>query len=164
VGQVGSDHNIVIGEPINNYHLYVLDENLVPVSIGAEGELFIGGASLAIGYHKKPDITKARFFQNPFHEGYMYRTGDLACFETSTRLQVLGRTDGQVRIRGFRIEVGDIEAAMDPAFHFGAPSSTKSPEAVFVTGATGFVGAFIAARLLSLNIRVPSTCSIFSGS
>ncbi|KAF1846935.1 nonribosomal peptide synthetase 7 [Cucurbitaria berberidis CBS 394.84] len=112
VWQVCPDQAIVIGRPINNYRMYVLDDGLSPVPIGAEGELYIGGASLARGYYKKPDTTQSRFIDNLFHEGLMYRTGDLACFDTPESLRVLGRTDGQVKIRGFRIEVGDIEAAI----------------------------------------------------
>ncbi|KAF2755475.1 nonribosomal peptide synthetase 7 [Pseudovirgaria hyperparasitica] len=111
--RVCPDQPVVIGRPINNYRLYVLDNNdLSRVPIGTEGELFIGGASLARGYHKKPEITQERFIHNPFHPGLMYRTGDLARFDSLDSLRVLGRADGQVKIRGFRIEVGDIEAAI----------------------------------------------------
>jgi amino acid adenylation domain-containing protein/thioester reductase-like protein len=112
IWQVCPDLSVVIGKPINNYRIYVLDEELSPVPIGVEGELYIGGASLARGYHKKPDLTQSRFIDNPFHEGRMYRTGDLACFDAPESLRVLGRTDDQVKIRGFRIELGDIEAAI----------------------------------------------------
>jgi amino acid adenylation domain-containing protein/thioester reductase-like protein len=112
IWQVCPDHSVVIGRPINNYRIYVLDDELSPVPIGVEGELYIGGASLAKGYHKKPDLTQSRFIDNPFHEGRMYRTGDLACFDAPGNLRVLGRTDDQVKIRGFRIELGDIEAAI----------------------------------------------------
>jgi amino acid adenylation domain-containing protein/thioester reductase-like protein len=112
IWQVCPDHPVVIGKPINNYRIYVLDDELSPVPVGVEGELYIGGASLARGYHKKPDLTQSRFIDNPFHKGRMYRTGDLACFDAPESLRVLGRTDDQVKIRGFRIELGDIEAAI----------------------------------------------------
>jgi amino acid adenylation domain-containing protein/thioester reductase-like protein len=112
IWQVCPNQPVVIGKPINNYRIYVLDEELSPVPIGVEGELYIGGTSLARGYHKKPDLTQSRFIDNPFHEGRMYRTGDLACFDAPGSLRVLGRTDDQVKIRGFRIELGDIEAAI----------------------------------------------------
>ncbi|KAF1921340.1 nonribosomal peptide synthetase 7 [Ampelomyces quisqualis] len=106
------DSCMLIGKPFNNYRLYVLDENLEAVPMNSEGELYIGGAGLARGYLNKPEITRTRFLPNPFHEGLMYRTGDRARFEGPERLIVIGRIDGQVKIRGHRIEVGDIEAAI----------------------------------------------------
>lgn len=104
--------DVVIGVPIANTQLYVLDDNLLPVPFGFTGELCIGGAGVARGYHKDPEQTKARFVKNPFHPGVLYRTGDLACFKEPGMLSVLGRNDGQIKLRGFRIELGDIEAAI----------------------------------------------------
>jgi amino acid adenylation domain-containing protein/thioester reductase-like protein len=112
VWKVQQGEDVVIGRPINNYRLYVLDEDRLPVPVGSDGELYIGGASLARGYCNKLEMTRSRFFDNPFHEGLIYRTGDLARFHTTEKLSVLGRADGQVKIRGHRIELGDIEAAM----------------------------------------------------
>ncbi|EMD60240.1 polyketide synthase PKS15 [Bipolaris sorokiniana ND90Pr] len=104
--------DVVIGKPITNYRLYVLDESLDPVPFGCAGELYIGGVSLANGYRNMPEVTQSRFVQNPFHSGLIYRTGDIAKFDGPDRLIVLGRADGQVKIRGHRIELGDIEAAI----------------------------------------------------
>lgn len=110
VWRVRKDEPIVIGKPIGNYQLYVLDEGLGLAPSGSEGELYIGGAGLAIGYRNQPEMTQSRFVASPY--GRLYRTGDLARFESPGKLSVLGRADMQVKIRGYRIELGDIEAAV----------------------------------------------------
>lgn len=110
VWRVCKDEPIIIGKPISNYQLYVLDEELGLAPSGSEGELYIGGAGLAIGYRNQPEMTQSRFVASPF--GRLYRTGDLARFESPGRLSVLGRADSQVKIRGYRIELGDIESAI----------------------------------------------------
>ncbi|KAK5659041.1 hypothetical protein OQA88_1128 [Cercophora sp. LCS_1] len=112
VWKVCPSEDVVIGRPIVNYRLYVLDESLSPVPLGSEGELWIGGAGLARGYRNRDDLTRSRFVDNPFHAGMLYRTGDLARFDLSARLTILGRTDDQVKVRGHRIELGDIEASI----------------------------------------------------
>ncbi|MBA3774198.1 MAG: amino acid adenylation domain-containing protein, partial [Ramlibacter sp.] len=112
VWRVRPGEDIVVGAPIANTQLYVLDAHLSPVPAGFPGELFIGGAGVARGYHNDPEQTKAQFFDNPFHPGVLYRTGDLACFKEPGKLTVLGRNDGQIKLRGFRIELGDVEAAI----------------------------------------------------
>ncbi|WYX22330.1 amino acid adenylation domain-containing protein [Achromobacter xylosoxidans] len=112
VWQVRPGEDIVIGQPIANTQLYVLDANLAPVPAGFAGELCIGGAGVARGYHKDPAQTAAQFGANPFAPGALYRTGDLACFKEPGKLVVLGRNDGQIKLRGFRIELGEVEAAV----------------------------------------------------
>jgi|GEM_PF-170348 len=109
---VGAGGDISIGAPIANTQLYVLDERLLPVPVGFPGELCIGGAGVARGYHKDPQQTKSRFLRNPFHPGTLYRTGDIACFKEPGMLAVLGRKDEQIKLRGFRIELGEIERAI----------------------------------------------------
>lgn len=104
--------DVLVGKPIANYKMYVLDENLLPVPPGSEGELYIGGAGLARGYHNKPEMTQSRFLKSPFSDGYLYRTGDLARFKDPESLFLIGRADGQVKVRGYRIELGDIEAVI----------------------------------------------------
>lgn len=104
--------DVVIGGPIANTALYVLDEDLSPVPLGFPGELCIGGAGVARGYHEDPEQTRSCFVDNPFHAGTLYRTGDLARFVEPGKLSVLGRNDGQVKLRGYRIELGDIESAI----------------------------------------------------
>ncbi|MFE9661487.1 amino acid adenylation domain-containing protein [Streptomyces sp. NPDC005955] len=103
---------VLIGQPIDRTRVYVLDENLAPVPLGFPGELCIGGAGVARGYRGDPGQTQLRFPDNPFHPGVLYRTGDLARFVGPGRLTLLGRNDRQIKLRGHRIELGDVEAAL----------------------------------------------------
>ncbi|WP_112242523.1 non-ribosomal peptide synthetase/MFS transporter [Kribbella monticola] len=103
---------VTVGRPISNTCVYVLDDHLQPVPLGAVGELCIGGAGVALGYHGKPELTAERFVPNPFGDGRIYRTGDLARWRADGRLEVRGRADGQVKLRGYRIEVGEIETVL----------------------------------------------------
>ena len=105
-------HDVIIGSAITNAHLYVLDEQLSPVPLGHPGELYIGGAGVARGYRNNNRLSFTRFLDNPFHQGLMYRTGDVARFAAPGKVSVMGRTDDQIKIRGYRIEPGDIETAM----------------------------------------------------
>ncbi|MFD8806077.1 amino acid adenylation domain-containing protein [Streptomyces sp. NPDC059597] len=103
---------VLIGEPIDRTQVYVLDENLAPVPLGFPGELCVGGAGVARGYRGDPGQTRLRFPDNPFQPGTLYRTGDLARFAGPGRLTLLGRNDRQIKLRGHRIELGDVEAAL----------------------------------------------------
>ena len=111
---MGEDGVVNIGSPIANTALYVLDDFCAPVPDGTEGELWIAGEGVAVGYFQRPDLTADRFRPDAFAgAGRMYRTGDLVRRRADGRLDFLGRADQQVKLRGHRIELGEIEAALE---------------------------------------------------
>ncbi|MBD2339089.1 amino acid adenylation domain-containing protein [Calothrix sp. FACHB-156] len=107
----------VIGVPIPDLQVYILDEHLQPVPVGVRGEMYVGGAGVTRGYLNRPELTKERFIHqvNSQHStvNTLYKTGDLARYLTDGSIEYLGRIDDQVKIRGFRIELGEIEAALN---------------------------------------------------
>ncbi len=103
----------VIGVPIPDLTVRVLDANLEPVPIGVTGEMYVGGAGVAQGYLHRPELTAERFIADPFKAGArLYRTGDLARWLPGRDLEYLGRIDQQVKIRGFRVELGEIQSVL----------------------------------------------------
>jgi amino acid adenylation domain-containing protein len=109
------DNGVPIGFPISNTAVYILDEEMRPVSPGEEAELYCGGDGLARGYLNDAALTAERFVPNPFNldtGGRLYRTGDIVRQLTDGTIEFIGRLDQQVKIRGYRIELGEIEAAL----------------------------------------------------
>jgi acyl carrier protein len=113
VDGLADEHSVVIGRPIGNTQLYILDTHGQPQPVGVPGELHIGGDGLARGYRQLPALTAEKFVRNPFGPGRLYRTGDLARYRSDGAIAYLGRIDNQVKIRGFRIELGEIESVLE---------------------------------------------------
>ena len=109
-----SDERPTIGRPIDNTEVLILDERLQPVPPGTPGELHLGGAGLARGYLKRPDLTAERFISHPVRAGErLYKTGDLAQLCPDGQIAFLGRTDAQIKVRGHRIEPAEVVTALD---------------------------------------------------
>jgi len=107
--------SIPLGKPIANTSIYILDSVGQPVPVGVTGEIYIGGAGVALGYLDRPELTAERFLPDPYAtepDALMYKTGDLAYWRTDGCIEFVGRNDFQVKIRGFRIELGEIEARL----------------------------------------------------
>lgn len=111
--QRGISNTVPIGRPIANTQIYILDSSLQPVPMGVIGDLFIGGDGVSRGYLNRPELTTERFVQSPFDSSsVIYKTGDLARYLPDGNIEFFGRSDQQVKVRGFRIETGEVEVAL----------------------------------------------------
>lgn len=109
------EKTVIIGKPVANTEMYILDSQYSVLPVGVWGELFIGGAGVASGYLNRAELTSERFIENPFKPGegqYLYRTGDVCRFRNDGSIEYGWRTDNQVKIRGHRIELGEIETVL----------------------------------------------------
>jgi amino acid adenylation domain-containing protein len=112
---IGQTAGSIIGRPIPDLKVYVLDQYMQPVPIGIPGEMYVAGGGLARGYLNLPELTAERFVLSPMNNEYetrLYKTGDLARHLPNGDIEYLGRIDNQIKLRGFRIELGEIEAAL----------------------------------------------------
>lgn len=132
---------IPIGAPLGNTQVYALDDRMKPVPIGIPGELYVGGIGLARGYWRRPGLTAERFVPDPFGPAgsRLYRTGDVVRWTPAGQLEFLGRVDQQIKLRGFRIEVTEVEAVLAryPGVRQAAVAVTPQDQlaAFFVPGA-----------------------------
>jgi amino acid adenylation domain-containing protein len=115
---------VSIGKPIGNLQVYILDEHMQPVPVGVRGEIYVGGAGLARGYWRREELTKEKFVPNPFaretsgkesgeeERERLYRTGDVGRWRGDGEIEYVGRKDQQVKVRGMRVELGEVEAVL----------------------------------------------------
>ena len=146
-----ADSPVPIGRPLANQQVYVLDPERRLVPIGTQGELYIGGLGVARGYLNQPELTAERFVADPFRGETgrpLYRTGDRVRWRADGVLEFLGRLDNQVKVRGFRVELGEVEAAL--------VTHAKVAQAAIAAWQNGAGQHYLAAYVVSRNGRPPT--------
>jgi len=134
-------NTLPIGKALNNMAAYILDKKMQQVSNNVTGELYLAGESLARGYLNRPDLTQERFIPNPFSKekgGILYKTGDLARFLPDGSIEHMGRADNQIKLRGFRVETGEIES-----FLIQYPGVEKAAVIPYGSGADKQLSAYL---------------------
>jgi amino acid adenylation domain-containing protein/non-ribosomal peptide synthase protein (TIGR01720 family) len=124
---VGASAIVPIGRPLANTRVYVLDSRMRPVPVGVSGELYVGGGGVAAGYRNRPELTGQRFLPDTFTaapDARLYRTGDVGRWRADGNLEITGRVDDQVKVRGFRVELGEVETAV--ARHAGITAAAAA--------------------------------------
>jgi len=135
------EKKVLIGRPISNTQIYIIDRNLKLIPMGHTGEICISGDGLARGYLFKNELTKEKFIDNPFGKGRLYRTGDLGRWTETGDIELLGRIDRQVKIRGYRIELGEIETNISRY-----PSVSSNVVTANSNGSSKEIAAYIVAK------------------
>lgn len=154
---------ITIGYPLANTQMYILDAHMQPVPVGIAGELHIGGAGIARGYLNRPELTAEKFIPNPFDStARLYKTGDLARFLANGQIECLGRIDFQVKVRGFRIEIGEVEATLSehPSIRECAIAAWKNDDSderlvAYIVGVRGDEGTTVGELRTFMKQKVP---------
>lgn len=154
---------ITIGYPLANTQMYILDAQMQPVPVGIAGELHIGGAGIARGYLNRPELTAEKFIPNPFDSTTrLYKTGDLARFLPNGQIECLGRIDFQVKVRGFRIEIGEVEATLaeHPSVRECAIAAWKNDDSderlvAYIVGVRGDEGTTVGELRTFMKQKVP---------
>ncbi|MFZ2754996.1 MAG: amino acid adenylation domain-containing protein [Lysobacteraceae bacterium] len=153
---------IVVGRPIANTQVHVLDDNGMPVPVGVTGELVIAGAGVTLGYHKRDELTAEKFIADRFADAAtpgarMYRTGDLGRWRSDGQLQHLGRLDQQIKLRGYRIETGEIESILarhpDVAQVVVVAAARSSEDAILAAYIVPRAGAGVDGNTLRAHLR-----------
>jgi acyl-coenzyme A synthetase/AMP-(fatty) acid ligase len=141
---VPDSDRVPLGRPVNNVRVYVVDERLSPVPLGAPGEIVFSGVCVGRGYVNDPERTRLAFVADPHHEGQrLYRSGDYGRWRPDRKLEFLGRRDHQVKIRGLRIEIGEVESALSRV------AGVRAAAVVVANGAAG------AKRLVGFYVGSP---------
>ena len=155
--RVSQSPSLSAGKPMQNCNLYVLDDNMKPLPVGAIGELYIGGDCVGRGYLNNEEATNKNFVDNKFKINQrMYRTGDIACWDKNGEINILGRHDTQLKLNGYRIESQEIISAM-----LSHPQITQATINVFKKGNVGYIAAYYTSQNELDYEKLFETCSVF---